>query len=92
MRTETTRDAIVAGGGRVGFQTAELLADRNESVTIVEQTGDRVAATVAAWMSAGSRVEGQTETLSETLSERRRVVSDVQHTSPLQFLLCRPDR
>jgi trk system potassium uptake protein TrkA len=33
----TTRDVIIAGGGRVGFQTAELLADRGHNVTIIER-------------------------------------------------------
>jgi len=27
-------DIIIAGGGRVGFQTAEILADRGHDVTI----------------------------------------------------------
>ncbi|MFB6218537.1 MAG: TrkA family potassium uptake protein [Halobacteriaceae archaeon] len=30
-------DAIIAGGGRVGFQTATILADRGEDVMIVER-------------------------------------------------------
>lgn len=34
------RNVIIAGGGRVGFQTAELLADRGEDVTIVERDED----------------------------------------------------
>ena len=33
----TTRDVIIAGGGRVGFQTAEILADRGHDVTIIER-------------------------------------------------------
>jgi len=33
----TTRDVIIAGGGRVGFQTAEILADRGHNVTIIER-------------------------------------------------------
>ncbi|MFB6090431.1 MAG: NAD-binding protein [Halobellus sp.] len=30
------QDIIIAGGGRVGFQTARLLADRDNDVTIIE--------------------------------------------------------
>jgi trk system potassium uptake protein TrkA len=30
-------NVIIAGGGRVGFQTAELLADRGHDVTIIER-------------------------------------------------------
>jgi trk system potassium uptake protein TrkA len=45
-----TRDIIIAGGGRVGFQTAELLAARDENVTIIEQNEDRVAEIADAWI------------------------------------------
>lgn len=39
-------DIIIAGGGRVGFQTAELLADRGHDVTIIE-SDERVASGIA---------------------------------------------
>ena len=45
-----TRDIIIAGGGRVGFQTAEVLAARDENVTIVEQDADRVEEIADAWI------------------------------------------
>jgi trk system potassium uptake protein TrkA len=45
-----TRDIIIAGGGRVGFQTAELLAARDENVTIVEQDEERVEEIADAWI------------------------------------------
>lgn len=45
-----TRDIIIAGGGRVGFQTAERLAARDENVTIIEQDEDRVAEIADAWI------------------------------------------
>ncbi|MFD1684160.1 potassium channel family protein [Halobellus litoreus] len=41
-----TLDVIIAGGGRVGFQTAELLADRGHDVTIIERD-DRVVSDIA---------------------------------------------
>jgi trk system potassium uptake protein TrkA len=40
------RDVIIAGGGRVGCETAELLVDRGHSVTLIdrdEQVTDRLA-------------------------------------------------
>ena len=30
-------DVVVAGGGRVGFQTAQILADRDDDVTVIER-------------------------------------------------------
>ena len=43
-------DVVIAGGGRVGFQTAELLADRDDDITIVEADGDRVDEIADAWL------------------------------------------
>jgi trk system potassium uptake protein TrkA len=45
-----TRDVIIAGGGRVGFQTAELLAARDENVTIIEEDEDRITEIADAWI------------------------------------------
>jgi trk system potassium uptake protein TrkA len=43
-------DVIIAGGGRVGFQTAEILADRGHDVTIIERD-ERVVSDIAdAWV------------------------------------------
>jgi len=41
---------IVAGGGRVGFQTAELLADRGHDVTIIERDEDVCEDVSEAWI------------------------------------------
>ncbi|MFB6075355.1 MAG: TrkA family potassium uptake protein [Haloarculaceae archaeon] len=46
----TTREIIIAGGGRVGLQTAALLADRDERVTIVERDEQRCAAIADEWV------------------------------------------
>jgi trk system potassium uptake protein TrkA len=42
----STRSVIIAGGGRVGFQTAELLADRGHDVTIIERD-ERIVSEIA---------------------------------------------
>ena len=39
-------DVIIAGGGRVGFQTAQILADQGHDVTIVERD-ERVVSEIA---------------------------------------------
>lgn len=36
----SSSDIIIAGDGRVGFQTAELLADRDDASTITERVPD----------------------------------------------------
>jgi len=41
---------IVAGGGRVGFQTAEILADRGHDVTIIERDEDVSEDVSEAWI------------------------------------------
>ncbi|MFT4947205.1 MAG: trk system potassium uptake protein TrkA [Natronomonas sp.] len=41
-----TLDVIIAGGGRVGFQTMKLLADRGHNVTIIERD-DRIVSDIA---------------------------------------------
>jgi len=41
-----SRDVIIAGGGRVGFETAALLADHGHDVTIIERD-DRIVDEIA---------------------------------------------
>lgn len=45
-----TLDVVIAGGGRVGQETAAVLSDRDERITIVEQDGDTVDAIADEWM------------------------------------------
>jgi K+ transport systems, NAD-binding component len=44
-----TLNVIIAGGGRVGFQTAAILANRNNDVTIIEQDEDVVEDIADEW-------------------------------------------
>jgi trk system potassium uptake protein TrkA len=43
-------DIVIAGGGRVGFQTAEILADRGHEVTIVERDEAIVSEIADEWV------------------------------------------
>ncbi|QUO46683.1 MULTISPECIES: potassium channel family protein [Halorubrum] len=43
-------DIVIAGGGRVGFQTAEILADRGHEVTIVERDEAVVSEIADEWI------------------------------------------
>ncbi|WP_336325823.1 potassium channel family protein [Halovenus sp. HT40] len=46
----STFDIIIAGGGRVGFQTAEILGDRGHNVTIIERDERIVSELADEWM------------------------------------------
>ena len=43
-------DTVIAGGGRVGFQTAEILANRGHDVTIIERDERIVSEIADEWM------------------------------------------
>lgn len=43
-------DIIIAGGGRVGFQTAEFLADHGHDVTIIERDEQTVSEIADQWL------------------------------------------
>ena len=49
----STIDIVIAGGGRVGFQTAERLADLGHDVTIIEQDERVVSAVTDEWLYFG---------------------------------------
>jgi trk system potassium uptake protein TrkA len=46
----STLDVIIAGGGRVGFETATLLADRGHDVTIIERDERAVSDIADEWV------------------------------------------
>jgi K+ transport systems, NAD-binding component len=43
-------DIVIAGGGRVGFQTAKILADRGHDVTIIERDEQIVSEIADEWI------------------------------------------
>jgi trk system potassium uptake protein TrkA len=45
-----TLDIVIAGGGRVGFQTAEILSDRGHDVTIIERDQGIVSEIADEWI------------------------------------------
>jgi len=50
MTMTSDLDVIIAGGGRVGFQTAELLADHGHDVTIIERNDAVVSSIADEWI------------------------------------------
>jgi K+ transport systems, NAD-binding component len=44
------RDVIIAGGGRVGFAAAELLADRGHDITIIERDEQIIESIADKWV------------------------------------------
>ncbi|MFB6171406.1 MAG: TrkA family potassium uptake protein [Haloarculaceae archaeon] len=46
----SNKDVIIAGGGRVGFQTADLLADHGHTVTVIERDANVVSALADEWI------------------------------------------
>jgi len=80
---------VIAGGGRVGFQTAELLADRGHDITIVERDEDRCADVADAWMA--TVIEGDATNpniLEQTGVERADVVAALTGETGLNLAVC----
>jgi trk system potassium uptake protein TrkA len=46
----STLQTVIAGGGRVGFQTAEILANRGHDVTIIERDEKIISEIADEWM------------------------------------------
>jgi trk system potassium uptake protein TrkA len=82
-------DIVIAGGGRVGFQTAELLAGQDHDVTIVERDGDVCDAIADAYVA--TVVEGDAtnpEILEQTGIEGADVVAALTGETGLNLAVC----
>ena len=88
-RVERRRDRLLADGGRVGFQTAELLDDQGHDVTIVEQdsdTCDRIADEYVATVIEGDASDP--EILEQADVERADVVAALTGIAGLNLAVC----
>jgi trk system potassium uptake protein TrkA len=86
-----TRDlnVTIAGGGRVGFQTAELLASHGHDVTIVERDEDTCAAIAEEW--TVTVIEGDAtnpDVLAQTDVENADVVAALTGETGLNLAVC----
>lgn len=80
---------IVAGGGRVGFQTAQLLADRGHDVTIVERDPDVVATLADEWVA--TVIQGDAtdpETIEQAGLDRADVIAGLTGDTGVNLAVC----
>jgi trk system potassium uptake protein TrkA len=84
-----TREIIIAGGGRVGFQTAELLAARDENVTIIEADVDRVEEIADAWIATVIQGDASDPNILEQAGiERADTVAALTELTGLNLAVC----
>jgi len=82
-------EVIVAGGGRVGFATAELLADRGHDVTIIERDEDVCEDVSEAWIA--TVIEGDAtnpEILEQAGVEGADVIAALTGETGLNLAVC----
>ena len=82
-------DIVIAGGGRVGFQTAELLVGQDHDVTIVERDGDTCDAIADAYVA--TVVEGDAtnpDILEQADIEGADVVAALTGETGLNLAIC----
>jgi trk system potassium uptake protein TrkA len=83
------RDVIIAGGGRVGFQTAEILADRGHDVTIIERDEDVVAEIADEWVATVIQGDATNpEIIEQAGVERADAVAALTGDSGLNLAVC----
>jgi trk system potassium uptake protein TrkA len=85
----STLDTIIAGGGRVGFQTAELLATRGHDVTIIEHDERIVSEIAEEWMA--TVIEGDAtnpEIIEQAGIERADAIAALTGETGLNLAVC----
>ena len=82
-------DTIIAGGGRVGFQTAEILANRGHDVTIIERD-ERVVSEIAdEWIATVIQGDATNPDIIEQAGiEQADVVAALTGETGLNFAVC----
>jgi trk system potassium uptake protein TrkA len=85
----STFDVIIAGGGRVGFQTAELLADQGHDVTIIERD-ERVVSEIAdEWLATVIRGDATNPDIIEQAGvERADAIAALTGETGLNLAVC----
>jgi trk system potassium uptake protein TrkA len=82
-------DVIIAGGGRVGFQTATILAERGDDVTVVEPDGDVVDRIAEEWVATVITGDAtDPDILTQAGVERADVVAGLTGHSGLNLAIC----
>lgn len=82
-------DVIIAGGGRVGFQTAELLADRGHDVTIIERDEQLVSDIADQWVA--TVIEGDAtnpDIIEQAGIEQADVIASLTGVTGLNLAVC----
>jgi trk system potassium uptake protein TrkA len=84
-----TLRVIIAGGGRVGFQTAELLADRDHDVTIIENDEDIVDDIADEWVATVIHGDATNpEIIEQTGIENADVIAALTGETGLNLAVC----
>ncbi len=82
-------DIVIAGGGRVGFQTAEMLADRGHDVTIVERDERTVSEIADEWMATVIQGDATNPDIIEQAGiERADAIAALTGDSGLNLAVC----
>jgi trk system potassium uptake protein TrkA len=85
----STLDVIIAGGGRVGFHTAELLADRGHDVTIIENDAGVVSDLADEWMATVIQGDATNPDIIEQAGiERADVIAALTGETGLNLAVC----
>lgn len=84
-----TLDIIIAGGGRVGFETATLLGNRDHNVTVVEPDGDRCDSLADEYVATIIRGDASDpDILRQTDVERSDVIAGLTGEPGLNLAVC----